>query len=38
MLKIEGVSVFQWFRNKANESAKLGIRPKEPKRGPSLGR
>lgn len=39
MLKIDGVSVFQWFRNKAKEFlAKLGIRPKEPKRGPSLGR
>lgn len=39
ILKIDGVSVFQWFRNKAKEFlAKLGIRPKEPKRGPSLGR
>lgn len=39
MLKIDGVNVFQWFRNKAKEFlAKLGIRPKEPKRGPSLGR
>ena len=39
ILKIDGVSVFQWFRNKAQELlAKLGIKPKEPKRGPSLGR
>lgn len=38
ILKIDGVSVFQWFRNKAQELlAKLGIKPKEPKRGPSLG-
>lgn len=34
MLKIDGVSVFQWFRIKAKEFlAKLGIRPKESKRG-----
>ena len=39
ILTIDGVSVFQWFRNKAKELlAKLGIKPKEPKRGPSLGR
>lgn len=39
ILKIDGVSVFQWFRNKAKEFlAKLGIRPKEPRKGPSLGR
>ena len=39
ILKIDGVSVFQWFRNKAKELlAKLGIKPKEPKRGPSLCR
>ena len=39
MLKIDGVSVFQWFRNKAKEFlAKLGIRLNEPKREPSLGR
>lgn len=38
MLKIDGVSVFQWFRNKAKEFlARLGIRPKEPRKGPSLG-
>lgn len=37
MLKIDGVSVFQWFRNKAKEFlAKLGIRPKEPSKGPKL--
>jgi hypothetical protein len=30
--------MFQWFRNKAKElQAKLGIKPKEPKRDPSLG-
>lgn len=39
ILTTDGVSVFQWFRNKAKELlAKLGIKPKEPKRGPSLGR
>ena len=39
ILKIDGVSVFQWFRNKAKEFlARLGIRPKEPRKGPSLGR
>lgn len=39
ILTIDGVSVFQWFRNKAKELlAKLGIKPKEPKRRPSLGR
>ena len=39
VLTIDGVSVFQWFRNKAKEFlAKLGIKPKEPKRGSSLGR
>lgn len=38
ILTIDGVSVFQWFRNKAKELlAKLGIKPKEPKRGSSLG-
>lgn len=38
ILTIDGVSVFQWFRNKAKELlAKLGIKTKEPKRGPSLG-
>lgn len=38
ILKIDGVSVFQWFRNKAKEFlARLGIRPKEPRKGPSLG-
>lgn len=37
MLKIDGVNVFQWFRNKAKEFlAKLGIRPKEPRKGTSL--
>lgn len=39
ILTIDGVNVFQWFRNKAKELlAKIGIKPKEPKRGPSLGR
>ena len=39
ILMIDGVNVFQWFRNKAKELlAKIGIKPKEPKRGPSLGR
>lgn len=39
ILTIDGVSVFQWFRDKAKELlTKLGIKPKEPKRGPSLGR
>ena len=39
ILKIDGVSVFQWFRNKAKEFlARLGIRPKEPRKGPSLSR
>lgn len=36
MLKTNGESVLQWFRNKAKESlAKLGIKPKEPGKGPS---
>lgn len=38
ILKIDGVSVFQWFRNKAKEFlAKLGIKPKGPRKGPLLG-
>lgn len=39
MLKIDGVSAFQWFRNKTKEFfAKLDIRPKGQRKGPSLGR
>lgn len=38
ILTIDGVSVFQWFRLKAIEFlAKLGFKPKEPKKGASLG-
>ena len=38
ILKIDCVSEFQWFLNKAKEFlARLGIKPKEPKCGPSLG-
>ena len=36
ILTIDGISVFQWFRNKAKEFlAKLGIKPKEPRKGHS---
>ena len=36
MLKIDGVNVFQWFRNKAKEFlSRLGIRPKELRNRPS---
>lgn len=36
ILTIDGVSVFQWFRNKAKEFlTKLGIKPKEPRKGHS---
>lgn len=39
MLRIDGVSVSQWSRNKTKEFfAKLSISPKEPRDGPSLGR
>lgn len=39
ILTIDGVSVFQWFRNKAKELlTKLGIKTKGPKRDQSLGR
>lgn len=37
ILNIDGVSVFQWFRDMARKLLeKLGFRPKEQKRGPSL--
>lgn len=38
ILTIDGVNVFQWFRNKAKELlAKIGIKPKEPTKGFSRG-
>lgn len=38
MLTIDGVNVFQWFRDKAKELlAKIGIKPKEPTKGFSRG-
>ena len=39
ILNIDGVSVFQWFRDMARKLLeKLGFKPRESRKGPPLGR